>query len=309
MAGGNLEDAIVAVPSAIASTITILAGGSIGLARTGTGSGYNVFNVFPGAGAAAGNELTINGTLIAGTSGSGFTVQKIGGGTLLLSGAAANTFTEPTTVLEGTLVLAKSAGVNALTGTLIVGAFGNAATVRTTTNFNNLATATLRKSAGTGVTEVQFAFNNLGTVEARSGTLSLTNVTQVNAGASTLTGGTWNVFTNSTLTVNDGVGFANNANITLDGANSNFTNLLSNAAAGNFTIQNGRNFNPAVAFNNAGHVFITAGTTFTLTNGGASTGDWDVAATGALKFTAGTYLLDDGTDITGGVLAELNRDK
>src|SRR5262249_45117777 len=74
--------------------------------------------------------------------------------------------------------------------------------------FNNLATGTFRKSAGTGVTEIRIPFNNFGTVEARSGT-------------------------------------------------------------------------------------------FTFSSGGTSTGDWDVAATGALNFSHGTYLLDDGTNIRG----------
>lgn len=180
---GNLESAITALPSAIPSTITTIAGASIGLARTGVAAGYNVINVFQGAGAALGNELTINGTLTPGTAGSGFTVQKIGAGTLTLSGTAANTFTEPTTVLEGTLVLAKSANVNALTGTLIVGAFGTAATVRTTTNFNNLNTAqpVILNAGGTfdisGSTAIQTASN----LDLRGGTLTVgTNTLGVN---------------------------------------------------------------------------------------------------------------------------------
>src|SRR4029079_18466337 len=66
-------------------------------------------------------------------------------------------------------------------------------------------------------------------------------------------------------------------------------------------IQNGCNFNPAGTFTNAGLVNVGANGTFTLTNGGTSHGDWDIAATGTLLFsgTTASYLLDDGTDITG----------
>src|SRR5262249_38051934 len=101
----------------------------------------------------------------------------------------------------------------------------------------------------------------------------------------------------------------NAATVVLDGANSQvinsatngdaLANFGSNAAAGNITIQNGRDFAPLAAFNNNGNVNIGANSTFTLANGGASTGDWNIVATGSLQFTGGTYLLDDGTDITG----------
>lgn len=158
--------------------------------------------------------------------------------------------------------------------------------------FNNIGT--FKKSAGNGTTTINVPFNNLGTVEARSGSLSLTSVTAT----STLTSGIWKVFTNSTLTLQGGANLTNNATILLDGANSTLTNNIT-TNSGSFTIQNGRNFNPAIAFNNTGNVFIGANSTFTLSNGGTSTGDWDVAATGALNFTAGSYLLDNGADITG----------
>ena len=76
---GNLEDAVVALPSALPSALTMVSGASMGLARTGgpagsAGAGYNVFNVFPGVGAAAGDELTVSGVFTSGTSGNGFVV-------------------------------------------------------------------------------------------------------------------------------------------------------------------------------------------------------------------------------------------
>src|SRR5205085_12382634 len=70
-----------------------------------------------------------------------------------------------------------------------------------------------------------------------------------------------------------------------------YTTLFrSNGASGVVTIQNGRNFNPSGTFNNAGLVNIGANSTFTLSNGGTSTGDWDVDALGALNVSTASYL-------------------
>jgi hypothetical protein len=96
----------------------------------------------------------------------------------------------------------------------------------------------------------------------------------------TLTGGTFEVIGNSTLRFTGANIVTNAATLLLDGAGSallnatnnanalaNFTN---NAAAGSFTIRNGRNFTSAGAFSNAGIVQVGTGSTFT---GGASVGN------------------------------------
>src|ERR1043166_2894235 len=135
----NWEGSLVVLPSAIPSTVS---GANVALARTGVGgAGYNIVNVFAGAGAAAGNELNISAQLTTGSTGSGFVVTKIGAGTLTYSGSTANTYIEPTIVNEGTLVLAKTAAVNALSGALIVGDFNGTDTVRVTQNVNQFPTA------------------------------------------------------------------------------------------------------------------------------------------------------------------------
>ena len=108
--------------------------------------------------------------------------------------------------------------------------------------FNNLAGGVFQKSAGTGTTNNgSLPFSNFGTVNVLSGTLSLADVAQDDGGTDTLTAGTWNIFTNSTLTFssNDNL-TTNDGNITLDGPGSTFTNIANLAANnGSFTLEDG----------------------------------------------------------------------
>src|SRR5262249_61263217 len=76
---------------------------------------------------------------------------------------------------------------------------------------------TLKKSAGTGQTRFSVNFNNLGTVEERSGNLLLFNPV-TNLSGSTLTGGTWIIGANAQLRFNVSFGTTittNAATITL----------------------------------------------------------------------------------------------
>ncbi|MCA9153969.1 MAG: autotransporter-associated beta strand repeat-containing protein, partial [Planctomycetales bacterium] len=104
---------------------------SIGGANTWTGpielaGGDNLIGVD------AGGSLNITSRLAAITS-SGRDLVKTGDGTLRLSGSEANLFTGTTTVLQGTLELAKSPHVDAIGGNLVIGnniGGDDAATVR-----------------------------------------------------------------------------------------------------------------------------------------------------------------------------------
>src|SRR6185503_1824758 len=83
-------------------------------------------------------------------SGSG-ALTKDGGGTLIFSGPFANTYTNTTTVIEGTLLLSKSVFDGAIPGPLIIGdgaGGANADVVRLTTQneINNFSRVTIHSS-------------------------------------------------------------------------------------------------------------------------------------------------------------------
>ena len=186
----NVEGSIVVGPSPIPSTVS---GTAIALARAGgiassEGAGDNVINVFQGVGAALGNELTISNQILVGASGAGFVVTKIGAGTVTFTGATASTYTEPTIVDEGTLVLAKSAAVSAMEGTLVVGDFGNAATARVTSAFNNFAT-----------TNEPVIVNGGGLFDVSASTVTQT-ITELDVRGGTVNVGANNLQTNNVIT-------------------------------------------------------------------------------------------------------------
>jgi autotransporter-associated beta strand protein len=96
-----------------------------------TFTGSNSLNLGTGAtslGTAAGtsrtitasaNTLTLGGIISNGTTAD--SLIKAGGGTLVLSGSGANTYTGTTTVNAGELDLNKTAGVNAIAGNIVIG--------------------------------------------------------------------------------------------------------------------------------------------------------------------------------------------
>lgn len=69
-------------------------------------------------------SLSIDGSIVGSNAGTvllGNSLIKVGAGSMIFEGGAPNLYTGATAVLEGTLVLQKSPGVNAIAGTLIVG--------------------------------------------------------------------------------------------------------------------------------------------------------------------------------------------
>jgi hypothetical protein len=142
---------------------------------------------------------------------------------------------------------------------------------------------------------------NHGTVGARNGGTLQAQGTTTNFAAGTLTGGTWEAFANSTLRLIGGNVTTNAASILLDGANSNFfsdtgtTNALAgfatNAAAGTFTVRNGRTVTTVGDFSNAGSLTVDAtGAASQFTAAGVYTqtaGTTTLVAGGALASTAG----------------------
>jgi hypothetical protein len=135
------------------------------------------------------------------------------------------------------------------------------------TSFINLGTYTKSGTAGT-TTFNSVSLDNPGTIEVQSGTLQL-NWSVVQLPGSTLTGGTWRVFANSSLNITTGANITTNqGSVTLDGAGSLFPRidtLATNALGGSFTIKNGRNFTTVGDFTNNGTLGVGSGSIFTVT--------------------------------------------
>jgi hypothetical protein len=136
-------------------------------------------------------------------------------------------------------------------------------------SFTNSAAAIFNHS-GAGTTDVGVTFSNAGTVNVNAGTLSLTGTIAQLPGA-TLTGGTWNVFANSTLNVATGQNITTNAgNVKLSGDTSTFTKINTiNNNQGSFTIENGRLFDTVSNLANSGTLTVGASSTLTVGSIGA----------------------------------------
>lgn len=108
------------------------------------------------------------------------TVTKDGAGTLTLSGTAANTYTGVTTVNGGALALAKTAGVNAIAGNLVIGDGTGTDTVRLDAANQIADTRTVTLNNG-GVLDLN------GNAETIAGLSSASAGAQIQLGAGTLT--------------------------------------------------------------------------------------------------------------------------
>ena len=107
-----------------------------------------------GDGTSTGYEGIITGT---------GSVTKVGAGSLTLSGTNANTYSGATTVSEGTLILSKTAGVDAVAGDLTIGSGAGTDTVRlaTSNQINNSSDITFNG----GVLEMNGNSDSVGTVD------------------------------------------------------------------------------------------------------------------------------------------------
>lgn len=182
--------------------------------------------------------------------------------------------------------------------------------------FNN--SGTFVQDSGSYRTTVSPVFNNTGTVQVKSGTLQLNSLTQYRNTSETLTGGTYEISSNATLSVEMGSGKSivhNAASVTLDGPSAGIVNSTTsedgligfgdNDAAGRFKLKNGATFSSASAFRNAGHVAVGETSTFTVGAGadytqerGSTRVDGTLAAANVL-INAGT--LSGGGKIEGNV--------
>ena len=133
-----------------------------------------------------------------------------------------------------------------------------------------LNAGTLKKTAGAGTTRIDPELTNTGVVEARSGTLFATTLTNYSPATDTITGGTY--FASSTFAFTDADIVVNAANFILDttgsvtnGSQSAFRNLATNAVGGDLRLINSHVLTTSSAFTNAGDLHVEGATRFEAT--------------------------------------------
>jgi autotransporter-associated beta strand protein len=134
---------------------------------------------------------------------------------------------------------------------------------------------TFRRSNDANTIYIQFTLNNTGTVDIQSGIVELqAGVTQLVG--TTLTGGTWKVKGSSTLKITNPTGVnisTNQANVTLDGSGSTFSEINSLVDnKGSFSIINGRNFTTVGNLANSGTLSVGSGSNFSVSGDLTGTG-------------------------------------
>src|SRR5262249_768908 len=141
------------------------------------------------------------------------------------------------------------------------------------------------KSAANGASTILAAVNNTGTLEVRSGSLTVftTQIDRNTQTGNTLTAGTWHVFSNATLRfTNPSVSLAdtaaiNKATVILDGPGASFPGLAPlNNNQGSLSLLNGCTFTTGGALTNSG--VITLGSSARLT----VAGNYSQASAGSL---------------------------
>jgi fibronectin-binding autotransporter adhesin len=270
--------------------------------------------------------LTLNTSLTwtGGTFSGGETISAIGGAAFaggasgtVLDAATLNLGGSSSTWSGGTITLQNGSTLNNLSGSVLTNsgngtlavAVGTAAPV-----FNN--SGAFIKSGGGTMTTVATPVNNIGVFEAVSGVLqttgSFTNngtllaaggVVQVNGPLTnltggTLTGGTYQVLSNSSLSLNGPVTtVAANTTVELNGANSNFASINSVAAInGTFRLANGRTFATAGDLTTAGTLDIQSGSALNVSGKLAVTGPASIVNGGTVS-VAGTTTVNSALTV------------
>ncbi|MBP1729840.1 MAG: hypothetical protein H6Q55_269, partial [Deltaproteobacteria bacterium] len=238
-------------------------------------------------------------------------------GTLALAstGQAADlyVFQEVTLTGSGVMTLSNSSG-NRITGSAASSRLINAAghTIEgagqiglNATAITNEGLIVANQPTGIVIDPSGNGLTNTGTLRVNAGSTLRVTDNLTNFSGTTLTGGTYNVYGTAgspgTMRLANANIVTNAATILLDGPNSNLlrddgvTNALAgfatNAAAGHFTIQNGRNFDTAGNFSNAGIVTIGNASTFTVHGTPTNSGE--------LQLRGGTFAAFQGLTNSG----------
>ncbi|HEY5313448.1 MAG TPA: autotransporter-associated beta strand repeat-containing protein, partial [Pirellulales bacterium] len=250
-------------------------------------------------GVVSGTTLTINGVI-----GGAFGLTKILPGTLVFGGSSANTNTGTTTVSEGTLLLSKPAGVDAIAagGLLAVGndAGGPDSDLVQLTAANEIDPAASVTIDSTGQLELngfnqalagvtmEFGPTQSALVTTESGTLSLTSSATFSSVGTLYTGSPA-----ATISGNLALG-SNSVTVTVNGGTSLDNAQISATITGSGTVTKSGSGTLLLSANN------TAGwsSPITLSGGTVALGNSGGLGTGTLTVSASTTLRGEGTAIT-----------
>ncbi|MGA2052363.1 MAG: autotransporter-associated beta strand repeat-containing protein [Opitutales bacterium] len=191
MTGGSIQTGAGVLGLSSASSVTTNASGNIATI-TGNLQLQAYSSNFTIARGTASTDLAVNAVISASSAGN---IVKAGSGILSFGGTAANTFAGTVTVSAGTLVLDKTAGVNAIAGSGIIISTGGTLLLGASNQISSSTAMTL--SGGTfainGFSEGSATSAGLGTLTlSSSSTLNLSSTTSVVAFSnSQSTSGSW----------------------------------------------------------------------------------------------------------------------
>jgi hypothetical protein len=247
------------------------------------------------------NGLTLNNATVNLGDSAGSTLGRLffqdtqtlgGSGSVLLGGSGSNALFVTSSSNTATLTIAAGISVHGNNGGIFASSF----------SFINQGTISADTSGGT-LTLSGTNWSNAGTLQASNGGTLNAQGTTTNFSAGTLTGGTWQVFANSTLRLMNANITTNAANILLDGGNSNFfsdsgttdalANLAANASGGTFSIQDGADLTTVSDFSNSGSLSLLGGSTlmvggnYTQTDGSTTLSNATLSASGLVDLQGG----------------------
>lgn len=265
--GGGVIDGSGAGGVAFTSNLTVTGAGAKSLTLTGSNSA----NAFSGA--------IVNGT-------DATSLVKDGTGTWTLNGSGANTFTGTTTVNAGTLALAKTGGVTAIGGNLVIGDGSGTDTVRldaanqiaatAAVTFNAAGTPTLNLN-GFSQTLGSIASTNTGAQLQLGSPGSATTFTVGNATNTTFAGAisggsnaSFNKQGAGTLTLSGSSTYTGLTTVSAGTLNAQSDNAL---GTGNVTVANGA----TLQLQGSGLSLGSGSATVTITGNGTGTGGNDGA--------------------------------
>ncbi|HRY71301.1 MAG TPA: hypothetical protein P5304_25105 [Phycisphaerae bacterium] len=254
------------------------------------------------------NGLTLSGATVTLNTGTLYNYSNmLAENTQTLGGTGQVVFNG--TIDSGNMLYASGAGATLTIGsgvTVKTGTKGGSVGTggRTVVNQGTISAETTGKTL-----TIQGNWTNAGMIEASNGGIVSGEGTIGNYASNTLTGGTWRVFTSSTLRLTNANIITNAATIVLDGASSKIVdqsdnnalaNFATNAPTGSLTLINGRSLATAGTVTNAGSAAISGGSILTVAGnytqtGGSTTLDGGTLAAGGQVDIQAGELLGNGT--------------